>query len=85
MAHFGLHEPPAVLAPPLLERLRDVTERVRRSLAAGTVDADGDAYEEEVRTAQATSRDRGEVDRYFSTFGGKTDWNGIAFWLERNE
>lgn len=83
VAHFGRHEAPSILAPALLERLRVLVDRVRASMEAGTVDADGDAYEEESRALQAVSRDRAEVDRYFGAFSAKTDWNGIAFWLKR--
>lgn len=84
VAHFGRHEAPAELATPLLQRLREVLERVRESAERGTLDADGDAYEEEVRGRQASGRERSEVDRYFTAFSGKTDWEGIAFWVKRN-
>ncbi len=84
VAHFGRHETPKELAPDLLMRLREVVERVKISYEAGTLDEDGDAFEEEARTRQAEGRDRAEVDRYFTTFGGKTDWDGVAFWVKRN-
>lgn len=84
VAHFGRHEPPNVIAGPLRARLDAVVDRVRDAIADDRVDAEGDAYEEEVRAAQAQSRPRSEVDRYFTTFSAKTDWNGIAFWLKRH-
>ncbi len=84
VAHFGSHGTPKELAPPLLGRLREVVERVGRAVAAGTVEEEGVAYEEEVREGQGLGRDRDEVDRYFTAFSGKTDWDGVVFWVTRN-
>ena len=83
-AHFGVYPEPAHRARELGEALTVLAHRASRSVAAGTVDGDAEAFQEETVATLAPFRPEGEVERYFATFSAANDYRGMARYVEQN-
>ncbi|MEQ9569512.1 MAG: MBL fold metallo-hydrolase [Longimicrobiales bacterium] len=81
--HFGLHPEPVARARELEATLRALFRRVRAAVAAGSVEADAEAFDAESREAQRPFRGD-DVDRYFDAFSAATDHAGMRRFVEKN-
>lgn len=84
VAHFGLHDRPAERARELATALTALAERAEGALAAGTVEADAEAFHRETVARLAPHRPAGEVERYFEVFSAANDYRGAVRYVERN-
>ncbi len=83
-AHFGLHGDLPGRALELADRLRGLERRVRAAEDAGEdQEAAAERYEEEVRREQSAHLPAERVERYFDTFGARTDWEGMVHHVRR--
>lgn len=84
VAHFGIHEDAAGRIEQMRAALEALTDRVRGALRDGN-DQDRQRFQHDTIELQAGARDRTQVERYFEAFRAASDWDGIRFWLERND
>ena len=84
VAHFGIHEDPLGRIGQMREALMVLVERVRNALRAGDF-SDRDRFQRDTVELQSGIRDQAQVAEYFAAFGAGSDWDGVRFWLERND
>jgi glyoxylase-like metal-dependent hydrolase (beta-lactamase superfamily II) len=80
--HFGVHGRVEERLGQLAERLGALESRVRAALESGD-EGDAEAFEQEVREAQAAHLSRERVDGYFDVFPAATDWAGVRRYIEK--
>lgn len=83
--HFGLHARFQERRMELLEALRALESRVADALARGQEAVDADAFGRESWTRLTPYLGEARAVRYFETFSGVADWNGVAFYLRRRD
>ena len=83
VTHFGLYDDVEGRRVQLQQRLDALEARVRIALEAGD-DSDADRFDAEVREELTPFMGEESVNRYLYMFPATTDWEGVAFYLERN-
>src|SRR5690606_4495640 len=83
VTHFGIHGDVELRRVELDERLAALEARVRAALEDGD-EQDAARFDHEVREELAPHMGREQVDRYFDMFSAATDWEGVAFYVNRN-
>ncbi|HSG48728.1 MAG TPA: hypothetical protein VLA43_12990, partial [Longimicrobiales bacterium] len=84
VAHFGVHDGVGERARELAGALTALAERAESALAAGTEEADAEAFQRETVERLAPHRPAGEVERYFTTFSAANDYRGAVRYVQRN-
>ena len=81
--HFGLYEDVEPRGVQLQERLDALEARVTTALKEGD-DSDAYRFDAEVRAELAPFMGEERANRYCDMFPAATDWEGVAFYLDRN-
>lgn len=83
VTHFGLHDDVDSRIEQMRDRLFELTERVAAALEGEDAD-DRERYGTEVTAYLSQFAEPERVQRYFECFSGRSDWDGVAFYLKRN-
>lgn len=83
VTHFGLHEDVADRVLQMRGVLQALSSRVQAALDRGDAD-DRERYAREVIAHLSEYTDPERVARYFRCFSAGSDWDGMAFYLQRN-
>ena len=84
VAHFGIHGGPKDRVRQMRDALEALTERVRTAMRMDDPE-DRRRFQEDTVSLQSGTRARAEVEKYFGAFSAASDWDGMRFWLERND
>ncbi len=85
--HFGIHTDMDARRRGLLRVLEALEARVARAMNEGAAaeEADRDAFHLESIANLSGPLSRERVERYFSTFSPRSDWDGVRFHLARRD